>query len=90
MVEGAGFSRFGSAAAAKMVEGTGSSTFAVEQVGDLKRKRTLTWKTQTSVPLTKAARRHRRTAYQYLDSSGSGEGIYTQKQTLKQTLPRAK
>jgi hypothetical protein len=31
MVEGAGFSRFGSAAAAKMVEGAGSSTFAVEQ-----------------------------------------------------------
>jgi hypothetical protein len=30
------------------------------------------------------------TAYQYLDSSGSGEGIYTRKQTLKQTLPRAK
>jgi hypothetical protein len=87
MVEGAGFSRFGSAAAAKMVEGAGSSTFAVEQVGDLKRKRTLTWKTQTSA---KAARRHRRTAYQYLDSSGSGEGIYTRKQTLKQTLARAR
>jgi hypothetical protein len=60
----------------------------VEQVGDLKRKHTLTWKTQTSVQLTKAARRHRRTAYQYLDSSGSGKGIFTRKQTLKQTLPR--
>jgi hypothetical protein len=33
--------------------------------------------------LTKAARRCTRTAYQYLDSSGSGKGIYTRKQTTK-------